>query len=135
MGNMEWWEDETRPRLDTSPFTLPKDDPERRRVGALYQEHLDRRLEAPTARLRLLLQQWQTCQALRHHRPHHGSGCKPSCPCHSMQQHLNEAYSSVSDATLKAAEAALEYKHHSSKKLRHNRTVWRPGPVWRRLKA
>jgi hypothetical protein len=135
IGDMEWWEDETRPRLDTSPFTLPEDDPVRQRASALYQEHLTRGLEAPTARIRLLLQQWRTCQTLRHHRPHHGSGCRPSCPCHSMQQHLNEVYSSISAATLEAAEAALKYKHAGSKKLRLSSNVWRPGPEWRRLKA
>ena len=52
-----------------------------------------------------------------------------------MQQHLNEVYSSISAATLEAAEAALKYKRAGSKKLRLSSNVWRPGPEWRRLKA
>ena len=129
-GEMEWWEEESRPRIDTTPFSLPDDDPDRKRATDLYQQQLTAKLSEPNARLQYLLHRLRTCQTLNRR----GEVCKPTCLCHNMQEPLDEAYAGVSDAILSAAQVALESKPPSSNKLRQRQTVWRPGPEWKKLK-
>ena len=130
----EWWEEEARVLINVSPFKLPKTDPDRQILEEKYQAHLVESLRAPQAHLRTLLNQWKICQERRHSQRERLQPCPPSCPCHNIQQNINQIYSEITTGILGSAEEVLDHTSPTTTKQQQRRLVWRPGKKWNELK-